>query len=53
VTNHQGALHLADLIDQIGFNLGGFAQRAQDEREGGEPLLAIDQAVLGDVAGND
>ena len=33
--------------------LGGFAPRTQDEREGGEPLLAIDQAVLGDLAGHD
>ena len=29
------------------------SRRAQDEREGGEPPLAVDQAVLGDLAGHD
>jgi hypothetical protein len=33
--------------------LGGFAQRAQDEREDREPLLAVDAVVLGDLAAHD
>jgi hypothetical protein len=33
--------------------LGGLAQRAQDERAGGEPLLAVDVVALGDPAGHD
>jgi hypothetical protein len=32
--------------------LGGFAQRAQDKRDGREQLLSVDAVVFGDLAGH-